>query len=159
MERYEEARAFVVEYHANGNADHPIVALEMEEMKASMREQGILSWRNYFDIRVLYKSRSRRYGMMLKIAMSWFGQFSGKVFAILDFVRWQIRNEDNILIIFKEQHCIVLSSIIGCKRRYHRSSRGPSTQRSICSYRMDRGWYWSSSPRRSWSSENVAWKV
>ncbi|OBT83709.1 hypothetical protein VE02_08277 [Pseudogymnoascus sp. 03VT05] len=77
MERYEEARAFIVEYHANGDADHPIVNLEIDEIKASMREQGILSWRNYFDLRVLFKSRSRRYRMMLNIAMSWFGQFSG----------------------------------------------------------------------------------
>jgi hypothetical protein len=77
MERYEEARAFVVEYHANGDPNHPIVELEMNEMTASMREQGILSWRNFFDIRVLFKSRSRRYRMMLNIAMSWFGQFSG----------------------------------------------------------------------------------
>ena len=77
MERYEEARSFVVEYHANGDPDHPIVELEMSEMQASMREQGILSWRNFFDIRMLFKSRSRRYRMMLNIAMSWFGQFSG----------------------------------------------------------------------------------
>jgi hypothetical protein len=48
MERYEEARAFVVKYHANGDAAHPIVDLEMDEMRASMREQGILSWRNFF---------------------------------------------------------------------------------------------------------------
>ena len=85
MERYEEARAFVVQYHANGDADHPIVDLEMNEMKASMREQGILSWRNFFDIRVLFKSRSRRYRMMISIAMSWFGQFSGLFFFILLF--------------------------------------------------------------------------
>jgi hypothetical protein len=77
MERYEEARAFVVEYHANGDPNHPIVELEMNEMTESMREQGILSWRNFFDIRMLFKSRSRRYRMMLNIAMSWFGQFSG----------------------------------------------------------------------------------
>ncbi len=77
MERYEEARAFVVEYHANGDPSHTIVELEMNEMTESMREQGILSWRNFFDIRMLFKSRSRRYRMMLNIAMSWFGQFSG----------------------------------------------------------------------------------
>jgi hypothetical protein len=80
MERYEEARAFVVKYHANGDAAHPIVDLEMDEMRASMREQGILSWRNFFDLRILFKSRSRRYRMMLNIAMSWFGQFSGTYF-------------------------------------------------------------------------------
>jgi hypothetical protein len=80
MERYEEARAFVVKYHANGDAAHPIVDFEMKEMTESMREQGILSWRNFFDLRVLFKSRSRRYRMMLNIAMSWFGQFSGVCF-------------------------------------------------------------------------------
>lgn len=80
MERYEEARAFVVEYHANGDETHPIVDLEMDEMRASMREQGILSWRNFFDLRMLFKSPSRRYRMMLNVAMSWFGQFSGTCF-------------------------------------------------------------------------------
>lgn len=79
MEKYEEARAFVVEYHANGDANHPIVELEMAEMIASMREQGILSWRNFFDVRALFRTRSRRYRMMLNIAMSWFGQFSGSI--------------------------------------------------------------------------------
>lgn len=80
MERYEEARALIIEYHANGDPNHPIVELEMDEIRTSMREQGILSWNNFFDIRVLFKSRSRRYRMMLNIAMSWFGQFSGLYF-------------------------------------------------------------------------------
>jgi hypothetical protein len=35
------------------------------------------SWRTFFDLRVLFKSRSRRYRIMLNIAFSWFGQFSG----------------------------------------------------------------------------------
>jgi len=36
-----------------------------------------LTWKNYYDIRSLFKTRARRYRMMLNISMSWFGQFSG----------------------------------------------------------------------------------
>jgi hypothetical protein len=102
MERYEEARAFVVKYHANGDAAHPIVDLEMDEMRASMREQGILSWRNFFDLRVLFKSHSRRYRMMLNIAMSWFGQFSGAYFDSEVLSGCRVGNCDGILTILRE---------------------------------------------------------
>ncbi|EGC47956.1 lactose permease [Histoplasma capsulatum var. duboisii H88] len=76
-ERDEEARAILVKYHANGDSNHPLVKLEMAEMIESLRREGMLSWRNFFDLRVLFKSRSRRYRMMLNVSFSWFGQFSG----------------------------------------------------------------------------------
>ncbi|RGP70019.1 lactose permease [Fusarium sporotrichioides] len=75
--RDEEARAFIVKHHANGEADHPIVGIEMHEIRESLLEvQGRSKWA-CFDLRSLYKSRARRYRLMLVIAMSWFGQFSG----------------------------------------------------------------------------------
>ncbi|KLJ11520.1 hypothetical protein EMPG_13289 [Blastomyces silverae] len=76
-ERGDEARAILAKYHANGDFNHPLVKLEMDEMAESLRKEGMLTWRNFFDIRVLFKSRSRRYRMMLNISFSWFGQFSG----------------------------------------------------------------------------------
>lgn len=76
-ERYEQARDIIIKYHANGDADHPIVQFEMEEMMISTREQGLLTWRDYYNIGSLLKTRARRYRMMLNISMSWFGQFSG----------------------------------------------------------------------------------
>ncbi|KAM0228235.1 hypothetical protein ACHAPO_010883 [Fusarium lateritium] len=75
--RDEEAREFIVKHHANGDADHPIVAIEMHEIRDSLVEvQGRSQWA-CFDLRSLYKSPARRYRLLLVIAMSWFGQFSG----------------------------------------------------------------------------------
>ncbi|RAQ66974.1 sugar transporter [Aspergillus flavus] len=76
-DRHEEAQAFIVKYHANGDASHPIVVLEMNEMTNNLQEEGITHWRNFFDLSVLVKSRSRRYRLMLNLVFSWFGQFSG----------------------------------------------------------------------------------
>lgn len=76
-ERFEEARAIVVEYHANGDANHPIVNLEMSEMAESMQNGGMMTWKTTFDIRNLFNTRARRYRLALCIAFSWFGQFSG----------------------------------------------------------------------------------
>ena len=76
-DRHEEARDFIVKYHANGDPDHPIVALEMAEMIESLRAEPITEWRNFFDLSVLVKTRSRRYRLMLNMTFAWFGQFSG----------------------------------------------------------------------------------
>ncbi|KAM0546751.1 hypothetical protein ACHAPJ_010679 [Fusarium lateritium] len=75
--RIEEARDFIIKHHANGDAGQPIVAIEMQEIQDSLVEfQGRSKWA-CFDLQSLYKSRPRRYRIMLVIAMSWFGQFSG----------------------------------------------------------------------------------
>ncbi|KFZ19707.1 hypothetical protein V501_00546 [Pseudogymnoascus sp. VKM F-4519 (FW-2642)] len=76
-DRHEEARRIITTYHVNGDESHPLVALEMEEMQASMQQSTDTNWKNIFDLSVLTKTRSRRYRLMLNIAFSWFGQFSG----------------------------------------------------------------------------------
>ena len=76
-ERFDEARAIIVQYHANGDATHPIVNLEMSEMAESMQNGGMMTWKSTFDIRNLFNTRARRYRLALCIAFSWFGQFSG----------------------------------------------------------------------------------
>ncbi|KAF7593618.1 hypothetical protein BBP40_011136 [Aspergillus hancockii] len=76
-DRFQEARAFIVKYHANGDASHPIVELETNEMRENLQQEDITHWRNFFDLSVLVKSRSRRYRLLLNLAFSWFGQFSG----------------------------------------------------------------------------------
>jgi hypothetical protein len=76
-DRIDEARDFIVKYHANGDASHPIVNLELNEIQHNLRDVPLASWRNFFDLRILVKSRSRRYRTMLNFAWSWFGQFSG----------------------------------------------------------------------------------
>ncbi|KAK2792412.1 hypothetical protein FQN52_003347 [Onygenales sp. PD_12] len=77
QERNNEAKAILTQYHANGDENHPLVQLEMAEMAESLRQEGMLTWRNFIDLRVLFKTRARRYRMMLNITFSWFGQFSG----------------------------------------------------------------------------------
>lgn len=76
-DRHDEARAFLVKYHANGDSTHPLVTLEMFEMTESLRDDPVTHWRNFFDLSVLYKTRARRYRTMLNVTFAWFGQFSG----------------------------------------------------------------------------------
>ncbi|KAF3394388.1 Lactose permease [Penicillium rolfsii] len=75
--KYDEARQFIIKHHANGNANHPIVAIEMQEIEESLFEVRSRSTFVYFDVRSLFKSRARLYRVMLVVAMGWFGQFSG----------------------------------------------------------------------------------
>lgn len=49
----------------------------MKEVRHSLHECQLLSWRNFFDVRQLLNSRPRRYRTALNFAFSWFGQFSG----------------------------------------------------------------------------------
>lgn len=76
-DRVDEARQFIIKYHANGDPSHPIINFELNEIQANLRDVPLISWSNFFDIRILVKSRSRRYRSMLNFAWSWFGQFSG----------------------------------------------------------------------------------
>jgi hypothetical protein len=73
----EKARKVLATIHANGDESHPLVDLEMNEMRRAILETGLMSWRTYFDIRDLFKTGARRYRMMLNMTFAWFGQFSG----------------------------------------------------------------------------------
>lgn len=75
--KYDEARQFIIQHHANGDASHPIVAIEMQEIEESLFAVQSRPAFAYFDVRSLFKSRSRLYRLMLVVAMGWFGQFSG----------------------------------------------------------------------------------
>lgn len=75
--RVEEAKEFIIKHHANGDANHPIVAIEMHEIEDSLAGVRLNSPKAYFDLRSLFKSRARLYRLMLAVAMAWFGQFSG----------------------------------------------------------------------------------
>ncbi|KAL2831702.1 putative transporter [Aspergillus cavernicola] len=75
--KYEEARTFIIQHHANGDANHPIVAIEMQEIEDSLAQVRARSIWSCFDLRSLFKSRARLYRVMLAMAMGWFGQFSG----------------------------------------------------------------------------------
>jgi hypothetical protein len=75
--RHDEAKNTIATYHTNGDLDHPLVALQMREMLALVDEEHQASWKDLVDLRVLVETRSSRYRLMLNIAFSWFGQFSG----------------------------------------------------------------------------------
>ncbi|KAM0689961.1 hypothetical protein Q7P36_008728 [Cladosporium allicinum] len=76
-DQHEKAREILTKFHANGDSQHPLVELEMTEMRLAVEQTGLMSWKTYFDIRDLFKTRARRYRMMLNISFAWFGQFSG----------------------------------------------------------------------------------
>ncbi|OQE16600.1 hypothetical protein PENFLA_c027G10934 [Penicillium flavigenum] len=76
-DRHDEAKAIIATYHANGDVDHPLVTLQMRQILATVDVDHQASWKDLLDLRVLVESRSSRYRLMLNIAFSWFGQFSG----------------------------------------------------------------------------------
>ncbi|KAJ5017751.1 Lactose permease [Colletotrichum sp. SAR 10_99] len=76
-DRHDEAKNIIATYHTNGDLDHPLVDLQMKEMINSVDPAHVPSWRDLFDLRVLVETRSSRYRLMLNVAFSWFGQFSG----------------------------------------------------------------------------------
>lgn len=77
QDRHEEARSIIVKYHVNGEVDHPLVDLQMREMIGNIGPEHNKQDSRLFDLSVLVESRSARYRLMLNIAFSWFGQFSG----------------------------------------------------------------------------------
>ena len=81
--RSSEARNILARLHANGDASHPLIDLEMREMHRALEENEAMSWRTYLDFRDLFKTRSRRYRMMLNMTFAWFGQFSGNKLVLL----------------------------------------------------------------------------
>ncbi|CRK22047.1 hypothetical protein BN1708_013280 [Verticillium longisporum] len=77
QDRHEEAKNIIATYHTNGDLDHPLVNLQMAEMIGAIDPDHEASWKDLFDLRVLFESRASRYRIMLNIVFSWFGQFSG----------------------------------------------------------------------------------
>lgn len=75
--RDEEARRILIQYHANGVDNHPMVQLEMDEIHRSLESQGLNSLKTYFDLRKLFTTKARLYRVMLAVVFAWFGQFSG----------------------------------------------------------------------------------
>ncbi|USP75330.1 hypothetical protein yc1106_02604 [Curvularia clavata] len=74
-DRREEAIAIMAKYHGNGNADSPIVQLQLREITedfALTRNEN--AW---WDFRELVNTRAARYRLAMVIAMAFFGQWSG----------------------------------------------------------------------------------
>jgi sugar porter (SP) family MFS transporter len=74
-ERDEEAERLIVKYHANGNASDPVVPLEMEEIRSSLRlEIEANSTTSYMTF---FKTPGNRRRFFIILAVGFFSQWSG----------------------------------------------------------------------------------
>lgn len=74
-DRYDEAIAVLAKYHGEGNANHPIVQLQMKEMGTQILTDA--SDKKWWDYRELWNSHSARRRLICVIGMAMFGQLSG----------------------------------------------------------------------------------
>ena len=73
----DKARNFFIKYHANGDETHPIVNYQMAQLEMSLMNVPKLTIKDYFDYRILFRTKRDSKRSLLVIAASWFGQFSG----------------------------------------------------------------------------------
>lgn len=73
--RDEEAIAFLVKYHGNGDPNSRLVRLEVEEMKEGIRIDGID--KRWWDYRPFLLTHNGRWRIAQVLMISIFGQFSG----------------------------------------------------------------------------------
>ncbi|KAL2193693.1 general substrate transporter [Corynascus similis CBS 632.67] len=71
----EEALAFLVRYHGNGDPNSRLVRLEYEEMKEGIRQDGID--KTWWDYRPFMFTHNGRWRIAQVLMISIFGQFSG----------------------------------------------------------------------------------
>ncbi|KAH8697871.1 lactose permease [Talaromyces proteolyticus] len=74
-DRTEDATAVLAKYHGEGDANHPIVLLQVKEMQRSIITDG--SDKAWWDYRELYTGHSARHRLICAIGMACFGQLSG----------------------------------------------------------------------------------
>ncbi|AEO70640.1 7b631b26-01bc-4e01-952b-bb8dd668b6a9 [Thermothielavioides terrestris] len=73
--REDEAIAFLVKYHGNGDPNSRLVRLEVEEFREGIRQDGID--KTWWDYRPFLMSHSGRWRLAQVLMISIFGQFSG----------------------------------------------------------------------------------
>ncbi|KAJ3041006.1 hypothetical protein HDV00_010080 [Rhizophlyctis rosea] len=71
----EEAREILVKYHADGNEDSELVALEFNHMIETIRTDA--SDKRFYDYTEVFATRNARYRFLMVFLISFFGQFSG----------------------------------------------------------------------------------
>ena len=71
----EMARRVLAAYHGEGSETHPMVLLQMEEMKHSIRQDA--SDKTWWDYRELFGTRPARRRLICVLGMACFGQLSG----------------------------------------------------------------------------------
>lgn len=70
-----EAKAFLTKYHGNGVENNPVVELEWQEFKESIKLDA--SDKRWWDYSELVKTHNARWRFLMVILMGVFGQFSG----------------------------------------------------------------------------------
>ncbi|ODV65317.1 putative lactose permease [Hyphopichia burtonii NRRL Y-1933] len=73
----EKAREIIVKYHANGDANHPVVQAEFQQIERSFAVNGFLKPKDYLDFRVFINTKANRKKSFIVLCWSWFNQFSG----------------------------------------------------------------------------------
>jgi hypothetical protein len=73
--KYEKARDVIIKYHADGNTDDPVVALEMEEIRRALDfELETTSSTSYL---AFFKTKGNRRRFFIILAVGFFSQWSG----------------------------------------------------------------------------------
>ncbi|KAF2836366.1 general substrate transporter [Patellaria atrata CBS 101060] len=75
QDRTEEARNIISKYHGGGDASHPIVVLQMKEMREQIRTDS--SDKRWWEYKELYNTHSARHRLICVLGMACFGQLSG----------------------------------------------------------------------------------
>ncbi|KAH8923415.1 general substrate transporter [Atractiella rhizophila] len=73
--RIDEARAFLTRFHGHGDAEHPIVLLQIEEFQAHIMFNA--SDKRWWDYRELISTSAQRWRSAMVVLMAVFGQLSG----------------------------------------------------------------------------------
>jgi len=72
--RVSEAQDILAKYHGEGDPNHPIVRIEMEEMEVAIETAG--SDKRWYDYRQLFNTRAARHRMFLVLCIGFFGQLN-----------------------------------------------------------------------------------
>jgi hypothetical protein len=72
-DRFEEAQKILAKYHDGGDMASPLIALEIAEMRESIRQEG--SDKRWYDYSELWQTRPLRYRTFLVLSMACIGYF------------------------------------------------------------------------------------
>ncbi|SGZ22503.1 BQ5605_C022g09497 [Microbotryum silenes-dioicae] len=81
--RDDEARAFLVKFHGNGDPNSAIVELEWAEMVEDIKVDA--SDKRWWDYSELFKTKAARWRVFMVLVMGVFGQFSGNGLGYFNF--------------------------------------------------------------------------
>jgi len=86
--RRDEALAFLVKYHGNGDPNSALVLLEMAEMDDALAN-STGSDKRWWDYRGLFMTKNSRYRMLSVLLISVFGQFSGNGLGYFQYIIYE----------------------------------------------------------------------